>query len=146
MLLLRFHIDAGRPGSGHGWVAPGGGIEDGETPAEAAARELREEIGLCVEPGDLGPQIAETSGCTDLGPEAGLLQDNFFHYRVTSHQVDDRGQQPHERTYGAGHRWWTFGELAASTETVYPVGLAGLLADLLAGRVPDRPVRLPWRR
>lgn len=36
-----------RPGLG----LPGGGLNDSETPAEAARRELREEVGLDLEPG-----------------------------------------------------------------------------------------------
>jgi 8-oxo-dGTP pyrophosphatase MutT (NUDIX family) len=43
-VLLVAHGDTGR------WVAPGGSIEPGETPADAAARELWEETGLDAEP------------------------------------------------------------------------------------------------
>ena len=39
-------------------VAPGGKLEPGETPADAAVREVREEVGLEVRPRDLVP-IAE---------------------------------------------------------------------------------------
>lgn len=35
---------------------PGGGIEEGETPAEACAREVLEEVNLVVQ---VGPQVAE---------------------------------------------------------------------------------------
>ena len=37
-----------RRGSETYWVVPGGGIEEGETPEEAAVREVLEELGLTV--------------------------------------------------------------------------------------------------
>ncbi|QHC59252.1 NUDIX domain-containing protein [Rathayibacter sp. VKM Ac-2760] len=37
-------------------VAPGGKLEPGESPAEAAVRELAEEVGLRADPGDLEPR------------------------------------------------------------------------------------------
>jgi 8-oxo-dGTP diphosphatase len=42
VLLVR-HVDTGQ------WVAPGGAVEPGERPDEAARREMREETGLEVE-------------------------------------------------------------------------------------------------
>lgn len=43
------------------WCFPGGYVEDGQTFAEAASRELFEEGGLMVDPGDLIP-FAQSSG------------------------------------------------------------------------------------
>jgi dATP pyrophosphohydrolase len=47
LVLLRCEADGGY------WHTVAGGVEDGETYGEAAARELREEIGLDAVPADL---------------------------------------------------------------------------------------------
>jgi ADP-ribose pyrophosphatase YjhB (NUDIX family) len=40
---------------GHGWSIPGGLMDRGENPIEAAARELREEVGIAVDVDALAP-------------------------------------------------------------------------------------------
>jgi ADP-ribose pyrophosphatase YjhB (NUDIX family) len=44
-----------------GWVNPGGHLDDGETPADGAARELAEETGLVVHPLDQRPGLVRAA-------------------------------------------------------------------------------------
>ena len=46
-------VQRGRPPSAGSWSIPGGRVEEGETLAAALRREVAEETGLDVEPGDL---------------------------------------------------------------------------------------------
>ncbi|MGI5471426.1 NUDIX domain-containing protein [Streptomyces sp. CA-132043] len=143
-LLFRSQQVPGRPEEGYCWFTPGGGVRRWERTARAAARELAEETGLSVPHTALTGPVARTSGHADLGWHSGMFEDVFYVYRVARHDVDTGGFEAHERATIVGHRWWTAEELAAATEEVHPYGLAGLLTDILADRLPAGPVRLPW--
>jgi len=146
VLLLRFvfhDVHVAEFGS-HGWCAPGGGVEAGESLADAAARELREEVGLAVDPGELAEPVAYTGGYADLGWARGVFRDDFFCLRVDRFEPDTTGMYENEAAFHAGHRWWGIDELVGPPETVFPYGLAGLLTDLVVGRRPAAPVALPW--
>ena len=75
------------------WMVPGGGIEDGESAAEAAAREVLEETGIEIEVGRLLWHVEEVS-------QRGQRFVNFFLCRIaggTLHlgedpEFDDRHQ------------------------------------------------------
>ncbi len=144
VLLFRSYVQPDEPDLGDFWLTPGGGVNDGETLNEAAARELHEETGLVVLPEALGPVVAETSGHADFDWATGIFQDSFFLHRVDRHDVDTSGFEALERSQIVAHRWWPLTDVATTTETIYPLGLASLLRDLVAGRVPAEPVQLPW--
>jgi 8-oxo-dGTP pyrophosphatase MutT (NUDIX family) len=130
------------------WITPGGGIDAAESPAEAAARELGEETGLRVTAAELGPQVAVAAGHLEIpGWLSGIFREDYFFYRLPTAgtDLDTSGLLTYESTAIDEFRWWSVDELASTDQEVYPLGLAGLLADLLAGRIPAEPVTLPWR-
>jgi len=133
---------AGQSAGGLGaWFTVGGGVEAGETYAEAAAREIREETGIHVF--ELGPVVWIREGVLHL-PEATLLKECYLVARCDGTEPDRRGWTALEQDVIDDIRWWTHGELSRTLERVFPPGLADRLPPILAGRFPAEPEPIPW--
>lgn len=139
VLLFRHALPA--PWSRDAWLTPGGAIDPGETPVEAAVRELREETGHDL---SLERAVAFDSGEWSVDGRMRAETNWYFFARVATDQVDFSGQDELELRDLLEHRWWTAGDLRTTDDLVFPIGLADLLDRLLRGDVPHNPVELPW--
>lgn len=142
VLLFRHLLP--RPWAREGWLTPGGGIDPGETPAEAVVRESQEEIGLRLDPAVIGPAVAVDSGRWWMDDTVFATVNWYFFARAATLEIDLSGQEEQERAGLLDHRWWDVADLGATGDLVLPVGLAELFGRLLAGDVPREPLRLPW--
>ncbi|GAA2671470.1 NUDIX hydrolase [Actinoplanes palleronii] len=124
--LLLHGGDPARPGM-HWWFTPGGGLEAGESPTQAAARELFEETGLRADPAELSASILHEQAEFSYNGRAYVQTQDFFLFRVADWQVDTAGMDAEEQLTITEHRWWSAAEIEASDELIYPADLAALL-------------------
>lgn len=128
--LLLHGGDPARPGE-RWWFTPGGGLDGDETPAQGAARELAEEIGLRVDPAALGEPVWQEVTEFSYRERAYRQDQVFFVLRVDGWRVDTAGMDSDEQETITDHRWWSAVEIESSGEQIYPVGLAELLRGVL---------------
>lgn len=133
VLLIHERIE---DGSTH-WLTPGGGVEDGEHPRDAAAREAREETGIELTIGpDAEPALVTRRDWSWGGIDYDQV-DHFFVVRV----ADGTEATPFhltevERQTWLDLRWWSIDELAATDAVVVPPNLAEVLTGVLEARRP----------
>jgi 8-oxo-dGTP pyrophosphatase MutT (NUDIX family) len=128
-VLLLHGFDPARPEEPY-WFTIGGGAQPGETLAEAAARELREETGICAEADELGEPVWHEVTDFSFDGTSYRQEQDFFQLRIGSAVVLTDGLDHEEAAVIDGHRWWTVAELESTTEAFYPRELPRLLRDL----------------
>lgn len=129
VLMLR-GTDPGRPRSRY-WFTVGGGIDDDESPAVGAARELLEETGLRLTPEELGEPVWYQVMDFPYDGRWYRQEQEFFVARVDDWDVTFEGFDSEERRSIDGHRWWSTAELESTAESFYPAELPDLLRHVL---------------
>ncbi len=140
-VLLFFARDPTDPTNAY-WYLPGGGIEPGESPHEAARREAEEEAALTPE---LGPVVCTLNNVRFRFRGQDFEQDEVFIVGWVPADTEVGHGRPHdlEADAVAAHHWWSVEELTGSSETFYPKGLLGIVGRLIREGPPAQPWLLP---
>ncbi|MCU1583269.1 MAG: hypothetical protein JWO01_2657 [Microbacteriaceae bacterium] len=113
------------------WITPGGGVEPGESHAEAARRELFEETGLVVE--ELGQPVWSHDFTVDyLGGDHDTGHAAYYATRTDQFEPAKENWTTDELVDVLETRWWTLSELLSTDQPYEPAELVNLIRSQLA--------------
>ncbi|HUD49937.1 NUDIX hydrolase [Parvibaculum sp.] len=124
----------GRVPDRHYWFAIGGGIEPGETPTDAALREIAEETGHTRF--RLGPPVWYRESVLTVKGEKWLFAETFFVAWTEESDLSRENWTELERAVVKDLKWWEVDELMASDEIIFPLCIREHLPPILEGEYP----------
>jgi 8-oxo-dGTP pyrophosphatase MutT (NUDIX family) len=133
-VLLLAGRDPSDPAAPPFWFVPGGGADEGESTADAARRELREETGAVL--GHLGPVVWTRRADFVFDGREFRQREAFYVVSTDRFPVQATALTEAEGRFITSWRWWPLAELAVTDEVVYPTDLARLVARWLGPGPP----------
>ena len=132
VLLIRGH-DQDQPERSW-WFTIGGGIDAGESAAEAALREVREETGVVLRADELVGPVFTRSAIFDFFSEHCRQDEVIYLARIPGSSfagTDRSGWTALEQDIIDELAWWSLEDLATVDLEVFPEGLVDLVRGLL---------------
>ena len=129
-ILLQHCHDPSAPTGGSWWNTTGGGLDDGETSAQAAVRELREETGLQLDADAVGDVVHRRLTEFSFAGTAYRQSEDYFLVRTGWFDAQPTASSDLELVAVLGTRWWSRDELRSTREQVYPEELLEVLDRL----------------
>ena len=132
VLLVRGH-DSDRP-ERQWWFTIGGGIDAGETPAQAAIREVFEETGIEISADQLVGPVIERTAIFDFETEHCIQSEQIFMVTLTEVPATTKaGWTEVENSFLEEVAWLTAQEIAESPIEVFPENLGEVVQKLRFG-------------
>ena len=137
LLLFRFRHDDGPLKGKSYWATPGGALDEGESFAEAARRELYEETAIVS---DVGHEVA-IRRVRFMMPEGDMVDAEERYFLVVTDAEADHSANPDpvERNFITEARWWSLPELERTGDVVFPEDVSDMLRAVLDGRFYQSP-------
>jgi 8-oxo-dGTP diphosphatase len=115
------------------WIAPGGGLNPGETIEDGLRRELREELGLVDF--RIGALVWRRHHTFDWGIRRISQREE---YRIVEvERFEPVMTDEVEARTVVEHRWWPVSELHHAPEPLTPLSLSAILSRYLSDGAPD---------
>lgn len=132
VLLARGH-DSDRPERAW-WFTIGGGIDQGETPEEAAIREVLEETGIELVPEQLVGPVLRRTAIFDFEAEHCVQQEVFYMVQLACvPRLSRAGWTDVESSFLEDIEWLSAKEIGGLDVEVFPANLAQVVESLADG-------------